>query len=203
MVFGSDFEWNGSSWVRHAKSLRPDAVSFIKEAKGRRADNPAVRITNLSPNDAGLVENVRAEPNRVYEISGWIKTRSVTTARPDGIGACLCLWDTPVAGGNLRGDNPWTYVRLFVRTGRAPTVLPVACRLGFWESMAAGSAWFDDVRVRETTASIFDVVEPYPEPDRHRSDWSRFVRAAWVVVALAWVLWALWRSWNGMPKQSR
>jgi hypothetical protein len=37
----------------------------------------------------------------------------------------------------------------YFRTGPNRTTVPVACRLGFTNSVATGSAWFDDIELTE------------------------------------------------------
>jgi hypothetical protein len=98
-------------------------------------------------NDARWIQTVTVQPNTSYSLSGWIKTENVT---PEGggspAGANLGLFGTWDHTNGLYGTNNWTYVSMQFNSGSNTTVT-VACRLGYWSSMAMGTMWCDNVQL--------------------------------------------------------
>jgi hypothetical protein len=110
----------------------------------------SVRITAPAPNDAAWLQTVAVQPDSWYILSGWIKTESVTDP---GAGANLSVYDTWTHTEGVVGTRDWTRVSLLFRTGASPR-LTIAARLGYWGSTAAGTAWFDDIRLVPVLPSI-------------------------------------------------
>jgi len=96
-----------------------------------------------------------AEPGKTYRISGWMRTRDVTGA---GI-AFIAIYQHDAAGklvehrdfASTRGTTPWTFYT------HAFTPKPQVARLHvfFGLYLAHGAAWFDDLRLVETTGLQF------------------------------------------------
>lgn len=110
----------------------------------------SVRIDAPAPNDSAWTQTVTGlTPNANYLLSGWIRTEDIAPSDPAGAGgATLSLWNTWMATGALTGTNDWTYVSMAFNSGTEGSVT-VAARLGYWGATASGTAWFDDLRVRE------------------------------------------------------
>ncbi|HET7219671.1 MAG TPA: hypothetical protein VFJ02_16560 [Vicinamibacterales bacterium] len=117
----------------------------------------SVRISNPAPNDAAWTQTITLEPNRNYLLSGWIRTENVARVT-DGVdaGANLCLWGTWQRTSALTGTNDWTYVRLAFNSGPSG-VVSICARVGYWAGVTTGTAWFDDLQVREILAT-----DPHP-----------------------------------------
>jgi hypothetical protein len=96
-----------------------------------------------------------AGPGKTYRISGWMRTRDVTGA---GI-AFIAIYQHDAAGklvehrdfASTRGTTPWQfYTHVFTPK---PQVARLHVFFGFY--LAHGTAWFDDIRLVETTGVQF------------------------------------------------
>ncbi|MCB1257118.1 MAG: hypothetical protein KDB26_08445 [Microthrixaceae bacterium] len=108
----------------------------------------SVSIQSTVPNDARWIQTVTVEPNRLYELSGWIRTEDVQSS-PEAVdaGANLSVMGALNSRSEaLLGTNDWTFRRLRFNSGEATTVT-IAARLGFFGGTTAGRAWFDDLRL--------------------------------------------------------
>lgn len=126
--------WSISQWQPYSQILRD-------------YDNPhsgavSLRIKSATGNDASLWQEVTVEPNTPYMLTGWIKTANVSP----GVGANLSLVGTWTHTEGLTGTNDWTRVSLWFNSG-VNTRIVIGARLGYWSSLCAGTAWFDDLRL--------------------------------------------------------
>jgi murein DD-endopeptidase MepM/ murein hydrolase activator NlpD len=109
----------------------------------------SARITSMTENDARWTQHVAVRPNASYVLSGWIRTENV---RSDVIGASLGLVDDWTRTTDLRGTQGWTYVEVTIDTGTRSD-LWIGCRLGHWSNTTTGTAWFDDLTLRQKTSA--------------------------------------------------
>jgi hypothetical protein len=97
-------------------------------------------------NDARWVQEVTGlVPNARYLLKGWIKGEGIVLDQGATIGANLCSmggWDHSYPA--LTGTFDWTEVQLHL-TANSEGRLTIACRLGYYGSLAGGRAWFDDL----------------------------------------------------------
>lgn len=63
-------------------------------------------------------------------------------------GANLSLEGAYEHSESITGDTDWTYVTLLFDSGQR-TEVSACTRLGFYNSIAKGAAWFDDVNLIE------------------------------------------------------
>lgn len=143
-----------NGWTRQA--FAPGA-SLTWETETVRDGLRSARIGSPTLNDAAWTQTVALEPDRNYLLSGWIKTENVAhgTGGVDA-GANLCLWGSLLRTPALTGTNDWTYVRMTFNSG--PTgIVTICARIGYWSGVTTGTAWFDDLQVREIVAT-----DPHP-----------------------------------------
>ncbi len=109
-------------------------------------------IESTSANDARFlltVDDVRKET--YYRISAWVKTEGVG-AEGAAVGANLSVLNTFSHSKDLTGDNDWTYLELYGKTGSKQTSFSVCLRLGFYSGDNQGKVWFDDVEIQQLSA---------------------------------------------------
>jgi HYR domain-containing protein len=126
--------WTTSQWSPVSNFSRDHDVSH--------SGSSSIRIITSSMNDAWFSQNVNVEPNTPYLLTGWIKTQGVDY----GAGANFCLAGTWTHTEGVFGTRDWTFVRLLFNSGSA-TQINIGARLGYWGSLSAGTAWFDDLRL--------------------------------------------------------
>ena len=132
---GSDpLNWSTSQWQPYSQISR--------DSDNAHSGAVSLRIKSSTGNDAWLWQEVTVEPNTPYMLTGWVKTANVSS----GVGANLSLVGTWTHTDGLTGTNDWTRVSLWFNSG-ANTRIVIGARLGYWSSLSAGTAWFDDLRL--------------------------------------------------------
>jgi dolichyl-phosphate-mannose-protein mannosyltransferase len=66
------------------------------------------------------------------------------------VGASLGLVDDWPRTTDIRGTQDWTYAEITINSG-SRTDLYIGARLGHWSNTTTGTAWFDDLSLREQT----------------------------------------------------
>ncbi len=161
----------------------------------------AVMIENFGDNDARFAQTVSVEPETLYCLSGYIRALDI----PDiGLGANLSIEGLYVFSASVfdtAGD--WEYVTLYGETGPDQTSVTVFARLGGYSGESRGTAWFDNLSLRQVdevpgdgiatlwfrdeTPSLIDPVDE--EDDTETSPaWPKLLIGAAVYALLA--LWA-------------
>jgi putative membrane-bound dehydrogenase-like protein len=152
------------------------------------AGQQSLRLTLDGEGAAGGVSTkIKLKRNYRYELTAWIKTEGLPTLPAGGragggggraggpsIGGASLSAPAPAgaragaaagAGGGppafVRGTTDWTQVRLPVTTTTEDLTVLCSVSLGAADSgTTKGSAWFDDVTIREIGPSDDSVVEP-------------------------------------------
>lgn len=182
--------WETGGWRPQS-----DQVTFSIDGKTRHGGKQSARIRHHQANDTYLMQKVQVKPDAVYKISGWIRTENVSS--PQGnIGANFAVYNTWTHSNDVKGTQDWQYRELWVRTRKDQNSLGILCRLGYWSSVADGTAWFDDISVEERGGALEGVavqeVSPEVVPARKkgssRSYWVALVVLIATIAALWWVL---------------
>jgi len=135
----------GNDWS--VRSFRGDD----KAARRARADSKegkyslTIRSAHPGGDDISYVRKVSVTPNTRYLLAGWARTKDVTVTQEGGaVGANLSIYGGWERSEPLLGNTDWTYLVLVFDSGKRSEI-EVAARLGFYNSTAKGSAWFDDL----------------------------------------------------------
>ena len=142
-------EWQEESW-RGDKGLVQIVDSDPKDGKR----SLTVHSSNQSGDIAGYTQKVKVKPNTSYRLSAWIKSKDVVVVdKKLKIGANVSIVGGYEASESLIGSNDWNYVVLKFDTGER-TEVEVAARIGLYNSLARGQAWFDDLCLIEMGPSV-------------------------------------------------
>lgn len=113
--------------------------------KGKKS----VRLTSTEPDDAGWIQTISVKPHTLYRLTGWIKTENVArSAEPVQAGANLSLLGTWTYTPGIQGTQDWKRVILDFNT-EDRSQITIMARLGYWSGTTTGTAWFDDLRLKE------------------------------------------------------
>jgi hypothetical protein len=173
---------------RAAASVMDDSYSrFAIDPRYSRGGAVSARIENLDPTHACLQQKLRVAPLSIYRIAAWVRTQDVGK---DAVGAGLAIRGLSRVAGDLRGDNDWRTVELYLKTGRGVDSVTLMLTLGLPTWPNHGVAWFDDVTL-ERIESPPDGVRPLVVKEHHlehasfwRSHTLMFVLAGIVVLAM-------------------
>lgn len=169
-VYFEDFDRSVSTLGAEWAPARWGGEATQQVSKHGRGEGRCLMVKSAGC-DAGWSTKLPIEPHSVYRLSGWISTDLVVTNK--GLGAMLNLHNlqrihTPA----LTGTNDWTRVEVVFDSGELST-LEVNCLLGGW-GMAAGTAYFDDIRLDLLTQdNLYPAVRLYG--DRVQAPISKYV----------------------------
>lgn len=105
--------------------------------------NYALKISSGNSNNMVMItQYCQVEGGRYYKFSGWIATQGVTLP---GVGGNLKLIDHDFSVGNLKGNQEWTYLKLFFKTSPGQTSIRIGAGLGENGRPALGSVYVDDL----------------------------------------------------------
>ncbi len=127
-----------------------DAIcKYSANEKIRKSGRYAAMISQAGKADSRWVQEVAVRPRTRYKLSGWIKTADIPR---EGAGASLQV-DLPNTHSEvLYGDNDWKYVELELKTRTGQKSFKVLCRLGDYGAVNTGTAYFDDIELKEISS---------------------------------------------------
>jgi hypothetical protein len=136
--------WRSDQW---------QGVSVFSAASGvAHSGSRSARISSATNNDARWIQTVAVRPNTSYKLSGWVRTENVAHATEAvDAGANLCLFNTWTRSNPVFGTSDWTLVTLEFNSGNTAEVT-IGARLGYWSGTTTGTAWFDELELREQTS---------------------------------------------------
>jgi hypothetical protein len=144
----SSARWRTDAWTPTSRFFRDRWRPF--------AGRFTASIKSLSPNDARWVQDVDGlEPGAPYLLCGALRGRDVTRAPGVEVGGNLSVlgmgWFDR-SSAMLYGTFGWQRV-CYAFNAPAASV-SVACRLGFYSSLARGQLWCDDVTLEPLTRTF-------------------------------------------------
>lgn len=134
-----------AGWRREA--FQPATAVFAWDSTEAYEGDRSIMVSAPTPNDVRWLQTIAVAPSTSYLLSGWIRTAGVTaTQELVNAGANLGIHDTFERSAGVFGTTEWTYVSMVFHSGPR-TQVEIGARLGYWAGTAAGTAWFDDIRV--------------------------------------------------------
>lgn len=154
-IKNGDFEKSG------AAGYPPDAWDFnsyrgtsFVYCENDPARGGVVHIVADTIDDAAVYQTVSVEPSTLYRLSCWVRTEGVA----GGAGANIALRDKIARSEALMGDNDWTLLTLYGRTGKSQKDITVSCRVGGFGEEAVGEAWFDGFNIEKVDKAEGEVL---------------------------------------------
>ena len=140
-------DWDARTW-----SGKP---VFEIETSFARTGNQCFKIHSPDGADASWSFRVELKRNTEYRLSAWVKTEDLAAG---GLGALLNLHELQMEGKaeSIRGTQEWTPVVTEFNSGVHDS-LTVNLLFGGW-GRATGTAWFDDIELREIKRPVAPVL---------------------------------------------
>jgi len=129
--------WRTDAWVLSA------GATEYKWVAPHHSEPAKVEVFSRRDNDARWVQGLSLAPGW-YHISVEARTRNVL---PFFTGASVSVLEDGIISRDLRGDNDWTLLSLYLRVAGQGANVDVALRLGNYMSLTRGQAWFRRARV--------------------------------------------------------
>ncbi len=142
------------------------ASVYSRDTTVSRSGQASLKFAKNDPKGYFLCsQRIALEPGRMYEISGWVKTRGIKGADS---GATICLeWsgqEGKYLGGayprGKKGDADWTLIK--GASGRIPKEAKHCNLTCYVRKGMTGTAWWDDVRVRRVREKPLSTVLRLP-----------------------------------------
>lgn len=124
--------------------------SYTVDSTFKKSGKYSAKIEHRGKADSRWVQEVIVKPRTLYRLSGWIKTRKVAS---EGAGASLQIDGMNIRSKVLSGDSDWQEVELDFKTGFGQNKIKILCRLGDFGATNTGTAYFDEVTLKELSGS--------------------------------------------------
>ncbi|MDP4145257.1 MAG: hypothetical protein Q8936_12375 [Bacillota bacterium] len=137
--------WTISVWDKKSNG----SVLKVETGTGHTGSK-FVTITNNINNDARYTQKVNVEENKMYKLSGYIKTNNISK---QGSGACLSIEGKLEATTALTGTSAdWQLKEMYIKTGKGINNITVTVDVGGYGSLSTGTASFDDITLEEVSS---------------------------------------------------
>lgn len=165
-IVNSGFEENTTGWKGLAQAGK------VVLGAGRNG-TCALQIIRTDPKSYRVTgQSFKIEPSKIYEISAWVKTKDLVPCKNAGASLCLefsgqdkngksvYLSNTGVFLRGIWGTKDWTLIR--AEQVAPKNAVSASLSLYLWRG-ATGTAWFDDVSIKELGSGLWSVyfVAPY------------------------------------------
>ena len=136
------------------KSVRErDKTTFVRDHEIKCSDMDSYKIENTDYNDAMFYETISVTPNTPYKVTCKVKVENVVNKNNTKTGgAHMAIAGTTERSIMLSGTQDWQEITFYFNSKDRKEV-DVSFRLGGYEEMSKGTAWFSDFKVEEGIAS--------------------------------------------------
>ena len=134
----------------YIKGVREEGkTSFTRDSSVKYSDMKSYKIENKEFNDAMFYKSIEVEPNTPYRVTCMVKTENVESQ--DGKytgGAQISINETTERSEAISGTNDWTKLT-FMFNSNSRTSVEIGFRLGGYDELCKGTAWFSDFTIEE------------------------------------------------------
>lgn len=130
-----------------------DKTIFSRDSEIKYAEADSYKIENQDYNDAMFSEKVTVTPNTPYKVTCKVKVENVENQ--DNVrtgGAHICIDGTTERSVTISGTSDWQEITLLFNS-KNRTEIGIGFRLGGYQEMSKGTAWFSDFKMEVGTAS--------------------------------------------------
>jgi hypothetical protein len=149
LLVNGDFESGSGStpdgWLVESARVPDPLYQWDNGADCHNGRCVSIAIDTSAPNDGRWIQALRLTPTAPLNLTGWIKGSNIVAQTPDmTLGANVCENGTWTHSDAPMGTFGYKQVSVTFESDSTGEVTAGA-RLGFWNSVVAGRAWFDDL----------------------------------------------------------
>jgi len=133
--------WELQKWEERSASN-----TYVLSNEIKRSGKHSLKLEHNKLADSRWTQEVLVEPNTKYSLSGWVKTEGIDK---QGRGAYLQIGQAGKKSELLTGTESWQKLEVKFETGPQQSEIAILCRLGDYGAPNTGTAYFDDVVLRE------------------------------------------------------
>lgn len=136
-------DWRTQAWVDS-----PSAVAYRWIPPAAARGQGVMEVENLQANDARWLQTITLGAGW-YRFSVEIRTENVPRR---GVGATMSVMDDGIMSRDISETTGWTRAGFYLRVGKRGADIDVALRLGGYDSLNTGRAFFRNASVVEVAA---------------------------------------------------
>ena len=126
-----------------------DKTSFSRDAQVKYSKMNSYKLENEDYNDSMFYEKITTKPNTAYKVTCMVKTQNVVNKEGKYTGgAQISIQDTTECSRSIEGTTDWTEISLMFNS-KNRTSVDIGFRLGGYEELSKGTAWFSDFKIEE------------------------------------------------------
>ncbi|HKV56566.1 MAG TPA: hypothetical protein VJN94_18165 [Candidatus Binataceae bacterium] len=164
--------WRIDAWV-----LSPGTTDYHWIAP-HGSEPGEVEVFTHRDNDARWVQGLNLGPGWYY-IGASVRTRGVL---PYFDGASVSVLEDGIMSEDLRGDNDWKRIGLYLKVGSGGADIDVALRLGGYMNLTRGQAFFRGARVVKVLAPPLGAMHVFDLEKIRKSEVSGPIGHRWTLV---------------------
>lgn len=132
------------------KSVREKGkTTFSRDKNEKYSKEKSYKIENKEYNDAMFYETIRVTPNTAYRVKCMVKTKDVKNKNEYYYGgAQIAIRDSLECSKSVTGTTDWTELTFMFNSKNRETI-DIGFRLGGYDEMSKGTAWFTDFKIEE------------------------------------------------------
>lgn len=138
------------SYNDFTKSVREKGkTSFSRDNNIKYSNSKSYKVENKEYNDAMFYKTIHVKPNTPYRVTCMVKTEDIKNEQQKYYGgAQIAIKDTTECSESITGTTDWTTLT-FMFNSKNRTSLDIGFRLGGYNEMSKGTAWFSDFKIEE------------------------------------------------------
>ncbi len=135
----------------YTKAVREGGkTSFTRDTNIKYSKMDSYKIDNSDFNDAMFYKKVKVTPNTAYKVTCMVKTENVQNKEKKYIGgAQISINNSTECSEAISGTNDWTKL-VFMFNSNSRESVEVGFRLGGYDELSKGTAWFSDFTIEES-----------------------------------------------------
>lgn len=143
IVFYQKYDFNNFD-----KSIRlKGSTNFVRDNKVKYSNQKSYEIENKDYNDAMFSQKISVTPHTPYKLTCMVKTEGIDNQDTNALGgAHICLNETQERSELITGTNDWQELS-FMFNSKNETEVTLGFRLGGYENLSKGKAWFSDFKL--------------------------------------------------------
>lgn len=142
-VYGIYKSKDYNEFIRAEKS--PYTSNFTRDKEVTTGKSASYKIESKEFNDAMFYETIKVDPQTPYKVTCMVKTENVINQENNfGGGAQISIEGTTERSNAISGTNDWQKLILYFDS-KDRTEVNIGFRLGGYDNMCTGTAWFTDI----------------------------------------------------------
>ncbi len=145
IIAGIVFVYQTYNYNEFEKRIKePGKTVFTRDGDIKYGENYSYKIENTDFHDAMFSKKIAVNPNTPYKVTCKVKVENVENEENGKTGgAHICIADTTEKSISISGTQDWQELT-FLFNSKNRTEVEIGFRLGGYDALSKGTAWFSD-----------------------------------------------------------